>query len=93
MVIISYILKVLELNIFQKKLKNSWKTKILQQIFVEYKHKIRQCMDISVLDLLIFLLKGKSLPDYTILFSPNDYEKNDKIILIYFQQLKYYFCE
>ena len=28
-----------------------------------------------------FILKGKSLLDYTNLFSPNDYEKNDKIIL------------
>ena len=34
------------------------------------------------------MLKGKSLLDYTNLFSPNDYEKNDKIILKYFQQLK-----
>ena len=28
-----------------------------------------------------FILKGKSLLDYTNLFSPNDYEKDDKIIL------------
>ena len=32
-----------------------------------------------------FMLKGKSLPDYTNLFSPNDYEKNEKIILKYIQ--------
>ena len=32
-----------------------------------------------------FLLKGKSLFDYTNLFSPNDYENNNKIILKYFQ--------
>ena len=32
-----------------------------------------------------FMLKGKSLVDYTNLFSLNDYEKNDKIILKYFQ--------
>ena len=32
-----------------------------------------------------FLLKGKSLLDYANLFSPNEYEKNDKIILKYFQ--------
>ena len=31
------------------------------------------------------MLKGKGLLDYTNLFSPNDYEKNDKIILKYFQ--------
>ena len=32
-----------------------------------------------------FMLKGKSLLEYTNIFSPNDYEKNDKIILKYFQ--------
>ena len=32
-----------------------------------------------------FMLKGKSLLDYTNLFSPNDYGKNHKIILKYFQ--------
>ena len=31
-----------------------------------------------------FMLKGKSFLDYTNLFSPVDYEKNDKIILKYF---------
>ena len=31
-----------------------------------------------------FMLKGKSLLEYTNLFSPNDYEYNDKIILKYF---------
>ena len=30
-----------------------------------------------------FMLKGNVLVDYTNLFSPNDYEKNDKIILKY----------
>ena len=32
-----------------------------------------------------FMLKGKILLEYTNLFSHNDYEKNDKIILKYFQ--------
>ena len=32
-----------------------------------------------------FMLKGKSLLDYINLFSPNDFEKNDKIILKFFQ--------
>ena len=35
-----------------------------------------------------FMLKGKSLLDYTNLFSPNDYEKIDEIILKHFQELK-----
>ena len=32
-----------------------------------------------------FMLKGKSLLDYTNLYSPNEYEKNDKMTLQYFQ--------
>ena len=32
-----------------------------------------------------FVLKSKSLLDYANSFPPNDYEKNDKIILKYFQ--------
>ena len=32
-----------------------------------------------------FILKGKSLLNYTNLISPNEYDKNDKIILNYFQ--------
>ena len=32
-----------------------------------------------------FMLKGKSLLDYTKLFFHRDYEKNNKIILKYFQ--------
>ena len=32
-----------------------------------------------------FMLKGKSLLDYTNLFYPIDYKKNDKMILKYFQ--------
>ena len=35
-----------------------------------------------------FMLKGKSLFYYTILFSPNEHEKNDNVILKYFQSLK-----
>ena len=31
-----------------------------------------------------FMLKGKTLTEYTNLFSPNNFEKNDDIILNYF---------
>ena len=41
-------------------------------------------MDNFLLDLLIFMLKDKSLFECTNLFSPNGYEKNDKTILKYF---------
>ena len=32
-----------------------------------------------------FMLKGKSLLDYTNLFSPNDYDRNDKTVIKYYQ--------
>ena len=32
-----------------------------------------------------YMLSGKTLLDYTNLFSPNDYKKNDKIICKYFK--------
>ena len=35
-----------------------------------------------------FMFKGKSLLDYTYLFSRNEYEKNDKAILKHFQYLE-----
>ena len=34
---------------------------------------------------IAFVLKGQSLLDYTNLFPPNDFVKNDKIMLKYFQ--------
>ena len=37
---------------------------------------------------IYFMLRGKILVDYTNLFSPNDHEKNDKIVLKNFQLLK-----
>ena len=35
-----------------------------------------------------FMLKGKSLLEYTNLFPPNDYEKNDKIIFLLTEKMK-----
>ena len=32
-----------------------------------------------------FILAGKKLTDYTNLFSPHDFDKNDQIILSYFK--------
>ena len=39
---------------FQKESENSLEIKILQQIFIEYKHTIQKCVDTFALDLLIF---------------------------------------
>ena len=52
-------------------------------------YKIQACDSIMCGYLCIgfidFMLKSESFLDYKKLFSPNDYEKNDKIILKYFQ--------
>ena len=52
-------------------------------------YRIEACDSITCgyfyIEFIDFMLKDKSLLDYTNLFSPNDYEKNDKIILKYFQ--------
>ena len=37
------------------------------------------------IEFIDFMLKGKNFLEYINLFSPNEYEKNDKIILKYFQ--------
>ena len=36
------------------------------------------------IEFIDFMFKGKSLTDYTNLFSPNDFKKNDDTILKYF---------
>ena len=41
-----------------------------------------RCFCIGFID---FMLRGKSLSQYTNLFSPNDYEKYDNIILKHYQ--------
>ena len=40
------------------------------------------------IEFINFMLKGKSLLEYANLFSPNEYKKNDKIILKYLQYQK-----
>ena len=78
-----YVLIALELNIFQKIIKNSWETKISEQTFIEYKHLI-MCRHFCI-GFINFTVKGKNLLEYTYLFFPHEYKKNDKIILKYFQ--------
>ena len=60
----------LELNIFQNILKNSCASVMCGYFFTGFTN---------------FMLKDKSLLDYTNLFSLNECEKNDKIILKYIQ--------
>ena len=75
------VLIVFELNIFQKK----------KRKFIAYKNIIRIIYRIQAyysimcgylgIGFIDFMVKGKSLLEYRTLFSPNDYEKNGKIIL------------
>ena len=43
------------------------------------------CVYIGFQEFISFMLKGTSLLDYTDLFFPNEYEKNDRAILKYLQ--------
>ena len=66
-------------------MKNSQKTKIYFTSIYRmqaYDSIMCECLYIGFID---FMLKDESLLDNTNLFSPNKYEKNDKIILKYFQ--------
>ena len=78
------ILIALELNIFQKKIQKFIEKKDITNIYKIQAYDSIMCGYFCI-GFIDFMLKGKSLLDYTNLFSPNDYEKNDKIILKYFQ--------
>ena len=69
----------LGLDTFLKKLKNSWTAKI----FITNIYKIQTYN--SIMDFCIgfidFMLKDKSLLDYTNLLCPNECKKVDKIML------------
>ena len=66
------------MNIFQKKLENSLEIKNINIYRIQAYYSIMGgyfwigCID--------FMLKSKSLLEYTYLFSPTEYKKNDKII-------------
>ena len=42
------------------------------------------------IELINYMLKGKTLLDYTNLFSPNDFKKNDRVIKRIFKNEYYY---
>ena len=78
------ILILLVRNIFQKKFKTSIGNKIIKiNIFrVQAYHSI-MCGYFCI-GFIDFMLKGKTLTEYTNLFSPNNFKKNNDIILNYF---------
>ena len=55
------------MNIFEKKLENSLETKILQQIFIEYRHDSIMCGYFCI-EFIDSMLKGKSLLEYSFFF-------------------------
>ena len=74
------------LELFQKK-RNSKRKHIPKEIkkLIGNKNVVTNIYGIQAYGFIGFMLKGKSLLEYTNLFSPNDYEKNDKIISKHFQ--------
>ena len=74
----------LELNIFQTKFKIQANKNIITNIYRIHRYDsiMYEYFCIKFID---FTLKDKSLLNYSNLFSPIEFEKNDKIILKYFQ--------
>ena len=77
------ILIVLELNIFQKKSKKSINNKNIKTNFFRIQAYDSICGYFCI-GFIDFMLKGKSLTDFTNLFSPNYLKKSDDVILKYF---------
>ena len=80
------ILAVLELCTFQKKSKHLLINIQLTNIFrIQAYHSI-MCGNICI-GFIDFMLKNKILNDFTNLFSPNSFKKNDDLILNYFKNM------
>ena len=78
-----FILIVLVLNIFLKKLKNLLgKKNIIANIFRVKANDSVRCGYFCI-GFIDFMLAGKKLTEYTSLFSPYDFKKNENIILTY----------
>ena len=72
-----------------KELKHLLTIKKLKQIFLEYEDMISVMCGYFCIGFIHFMFKGKTLIGYTILFSPNNFEKNDDMILNYFMNNAY----
>ena len=76
-----YTLILLEFNIFLKKIKIRDKS-VTSNIFRIQDHKSIMCA-FYCNAFIEYVLAGKTFLDYTNLFSPNDYKRNEKIIYTY----------
>ena len=85
-IVIMELNELLELNKFQNQLNiaNTANKNITTNIYRIQAYDSIMCEYICIV-FIDFMLKGKSVIDYTNLFSPNEYKKNDKIIQKYFQ--------
>ena len=53
--------------------------KKLKRIYLDYKHDSIMC-GYYCIEFINYMFKGKTLLEYTNLFSPNDFKKNNQII-------------
>ena len=67
------------LNIFLKKLFKFINNDIKSNIFRIQAYDSIMCGYFCI-EFIIYMLKGKTLLDYTNLFSPSDFKKNDQVI-------------
>ena len=69
---------------FLKKLKNLLEIKTKANIFRVQANNSVMCGSFCI-GFIDFMLPGKKLTDFTNMFSPHNFEKNDDIILSYFK--------
>ena len=73
-----------ELNILLRKCQGKSKSSASHTAYLEYSVMMVIYVEFTVLFFIEYMITRKTLVDYTNLFSPNDYKKNDKIIHQYF---------
>ena len=78
-----FIFILLELNIFQNKLKHLSVIKTKTNIFRVQKYDSIMCGYFCI-GFIDFRLAGKTLTDFTNLFSTNNFKRNNDVILKYF---------
>ena len=76
---------VLELNIFHKKKEKFFENKNIITNICRMQAYNSIMSGYFCIEFIDFMLEGKSLLEYTNLFSPSECKENDKIILKYFQ--------
>ena len=74
---------ILVLSLFLKKL-NYWNKNIKANIFGVQANNSIMCGYFCI-GFIDFIIAGKKLTDFTSMFSPRDFEKNDSIIFSYFE--------